>query len=206
MSNRGQLTYAEAEAKMAGLLKDAIDYLTKCREDHGYEAGVFMSGQELTEEEEGHYGRLRHKAEKYADELAADPAFFDILESYMTDVKGTGGMPSEDSVKEVVDSGFERDEIFGFLEKMGGNLVGAVRNFIEDLGFRICDAGGGGGSWHLGVRGNEPDSRRLCAALHKQFGPALDAGMIKIERHHWGYRLPTLYNDGDVERYFEDHG
>ena len=199
----GQMSYQEAEAKMAELLKKAIDYHKECRERHGCDPDCYTPG-ELTEEEIREHNALRHDARKFADELAADPYFFDILESYMTDVVGTGGCPTDDAVKAGIESAVEKGEMFEFITKLGGNLADAIRRYIQGLGFRISDSGGGCGGWHYGVRGNEPDSRRLCAALHKQFKPAIDAGLIKIRRHHWGYRLPTLYNDNDVEAYFRD--
>ena len=185
-------------------MKAKIDYVVECiarvgGSEHGLDSDVFSR---FTPEETVQISALEHDIRCFGDMLAADPFFFDILSSYMVDVKGTGPSPSPEEVENAIADMATGNDFADYTNRIGGGMAEAVRRFIDNLGYTITDCGFGGGGWHVGVPGNEPGSRKLCAALHKHFLAAINSGIIKVERHQWGHRLPSLYNDLDVENYY----
>lgn len=128
--------------------------------------------------------RLNNEIRWLADELASYPAMFDAMRGYMVDVKGSGSCSP--ATKEDFEEGLE--DFRAALDKRGP-LPQQVQRFLESQGWRITDRGFGGCDWHLGVPCTESESRTLCTALHARFERQIAAGLLRVQRHHWGWRL-----------------
>lgn len=198
------LSYADAERKMAMLMlaemkfhEENIVPIIK-KENPDLAEGTTVPITNLPEELKQRRKSLHHDVEQYGKELAARPEFFDIMQPWMVDVVGCKGDGCD--VKEVLE-----DLDFKKMIEQQGPLAAQVQKFITECGFEITDRGGGGGSWHVGVPCNDVEARKLCSLVHIQFKKAIDYKLIKVIRHFWGWKLPTLPNWNAVEEYFKDN-
>lgn len=53
---------------------------------------------------------------------------------------------------------------------------------------------------------DDREAAALCVLLHVKFQAAIRAGMIRVLKKFWGWRLSTLRNWDDAERYAQEHG
>lgn len=190
------MTYKEAEAQMAALMKAEHEYHTQHIEPLTYNQGDPNNPNKIPKEIQSGYIELTQKVKRFGERLATDPTFFDILVPWVVDVKGRSDA-GEDAVKKVMeDLDFNK-----FLEKQGA-LPADIKKFIIGHEFKLEGSGGSVNSWHIGVICNEPDSRRFCALIQHKYRMALEHKAIWLEKHFWGWRLPTLYNWGDVSEYY----
>jgi len=177
------LTNTKAEEHMARLMKSVDDYFVAHIKDKE------VVGDEVLEEHQF----LMDEVHLFGEQLASYPHFFEILEAWMVDISGTGDMAE---IKEYPEDFVE------FIKKQG-SLAAGVQQYIEDQGFEITDRGGGKGRWTLGVPCTTTNMRKLTAILHAQFARAIDAGTIRIYVRFFHWRLPTLRNMADVNRYLK---
>jgi hypothetical protein len=185
--------YKEAEAKMAALMIADDDFLRSHPEL--MQGPLPKEAEEVLEQSK----RLHHKVERYGKELASDPDFFDVMQQWMVDVVGCcseESCPTDEQLKEVLGTLDFRK----FISERSG-IAAAVQEYVESFDFVITDSGGGAGGWHIGVPCNENDCRKLCRLLHNRFGSAIKAGLIKVVRHFWQWRLPTLRNRDSLDRF-----
>jgi hypothetical protein len=68
-----------------------------------------------------------------------------------------------------------------------GPLAQNVKRVMSQ--FRLTDSGGGDGSWHLGCHCTEAEAQNLIYKLHLEFGKAIKAGLIHVDRHAWALEL-----------------
>lgn len=189
------MNYNEAEAQMATLLKAEMDYHKEHIEPLTHNQNNPDNPVTIPKEVQSGYTELTQKVKRFGERLAADPIFFDILAPWVVDVKGRSDA-GEEAIKEVLDDlDFNK-----FLEKHG-SLPSSIRKFIDENGFKLEGSGGSASSWHIGVICNEPDSRRFCALIQQKYRIAIERKAIWLERHFWGWRLPSLYNWSDVSEY-----
>jgi hypothetical protein len=146
--------------------------------------------------------KLKQAVNSYGKQLASDPFFFDIMIQWMVDVKGNNSefeCNDLNTLTQVVEN--DTDDLIN----QQGSLANQVQKVIESNGFQITDRGIGGNRWHVGVPCNEVDSRRLCSLLNQTFKKSLELGAIKIVRHFWEWRLPTLYNSDALDHFLRSN-
>lgn len=154
-----------------------------------HEDGRVDSVDELREQ----FFHHKYAEQQFMDEVAACPAFFDVLRPWMVDVKGCNAQFNEEdmlaAVSDATQTAEEATEAFREFIHKAGPLPTAIQGFIEAHGFTITDRGGGGDCWHVGTPCTESECRRLCTLLYLHFKKAIDAGLIRVVRHWWGWRL-----------------
>lgn len=187
------MTFKEAEAHMAMLMKLEIDYYKKHIEPITKNRGP---SDKVPQEIEYEHRRLRVEVKRFGEMLATNPTFSDILVPWVVDVKGRSDS-GEAAIKEVLENLDFKD----FMKKHG-SLPDEIRKFINESGFRLEGCGGSTRSWHIGVICNEPDSRRFCAMVQQRYRKAIDSKAIWLEKKFWGWRLPTLFNENDIIAYY----
>lgn len=146
--------------------------------------------------------KLKKAINLYGKQLAADPFFFDIMIQWMVDVKGNNSEFEYNDLN-ILTQGVEND--VDDLINAQGSLANQVQKVIESHGFQITDRGIGGNRWHVGVPCNEADSRSLCSLLQQTFRKSLEVGAIKVVRHFWEWRLPTLYNFDALDHFLRSN-
>lgn len=191
------LSYNEAEKKMAELIYREIifhnEQIKPLLKDGTENTGLEF--KQIPDKILAQREILHRDTESFGKELAARPEFFDVMQPWMVDVKGEGdGI----DVLALEDLDFKR------MIEQQGPLASQIQNFITNNGYHITDRGGGAKNWHVGVPCNEAEARRLCSMLHIQFKKAIDSGIIRVVKHFWGWKLPTLYNWDAVGKYFEE--
>lgn len=142
----------------------------------------------------------RSRTREFANILAADPRFFDIIESWVVVVQGKESV-SRKSMLQYQDSA----DVEGLINQ-ASNLASSVKSFIRSTGYFITDMGAGNDGWDLGVRCKHKDAKELCSLLHRKFREAIGLNLISVSRRYGEHKLPGLYNYEDAERIIAIYG
>jgi len=137
---------------------------------------------------------------EFGNRLAAIPAFFDVMESWLVTVVGRQGV-SEETMNEAVETN-DRDTM---IERTGA-LAASVRDYLRSQGFIIRDMGAGEDGWDMCVRCAEKKSRTLCFDLHQRFADAIRLKLMHVSRRFGGHYLPGIYTWRDAQRLLKGFG
>jgi len=140
------------------------------------------------------YQWLKSTTREFGNELAANPHFFDVMESWIVYIKGRDSV-DQDRMK----SALEKDDVDGLLEQTG-SLASSLKDHLRNRGYQICDMGAGEDGWDIGVRCSEKKSRDLCVEIHQRYYKTIELGLLSISRRFAGHCLPGLYGWNDAER------
>jgi hypothetical protein len=181
----------QATRAMALLMKNEADFhkeflsdtVMQGEEDHGKVKELYRQ-----------YQWLKSYTREFGNELAANPHFFDVMESWVVYLKG------KDSVdKERIKVAVEKDDVDELIEQTGG-LASSIKNYLKEQGYQICDISAGEDGWDIGVRCSEKKSRDLCVEIHQRYYRTIEIGLLSLSRRFSGHCLPGLYNWDDAER------
>jgi hypothetical protein len=170
----------EATITMALLMKKETDF---------YEQHTTMSREDLKQLE-----WLKANTREFGNRLAANPYFFDVMESWVVTILGTEGV-NTDSMKEALESADVDD-----LVDRASSLAASIKKHLRDNGYMICDMGAGEDGWDVGVRCTDKQSRNLCTELLQRYTQAIDMGLLAVSRRFAGHTLPGLHNCDDAKR------
>ena len=137
---------------------------------------------------------LQSNTREFGNVLAADPNFFDIMESWKVVIKGTDGV-NPDSIK----SALETNDVDDLVERCG-SIASGIKDYIKSKGWMVCDMSAGEDGWDIAVRCSEKNSRLLCEDMYHRYHNAPQKKLITISRRFAGHCLPGVYSWEDAER------
>jgi len=186
-----------ASITMALLMKKEIDFYNRFLKQRIEEDKIHDEKyQELWRQ----YQYIQANTREFGNRLAANPNFFNIIESWLVTIDGKGGV-AEDSLKEA-----EKTADVETLVEKTSNLAGSVKEFLASRGYSRLSMGAGTGGWDMSARCNDIASRELCRDLYQKFTKAIDLGMITISRRFSGHCIPGLYTWDDAKRLLNIYG
>lgn len=169
-----------------------------------YEATVAATDGPLDPSLEAGFQERLHEASvgiaEFGNRLAAIPAFFDVMESWLVTAVGRQGL-SEEGIQEAVRTN-DRENM---IDRIGA-LAASVRDYLRSQGFIIRDMGAGEDGWDMCVRCTEKMSRTLCFDLHQRFSEAIRLKLMHVSRRFGGHYLPGLYTWRDAQRLIRGFG
>lgn len=183
-----------ALARFMKVEKDFYDQHLKARRPKNAEELKVL--EELTRQFEIYRARTR----QFANILAADSAFFDIVESWVVAVQGKEAVSRKSMVQYQDNADVEE------LISLASNLASSVKGFIRSAGYFIADMGVGDDGWDLGVRCTHKDAKELCNLLHRKYSKAINLNLLIVSRKFGEHKLPGLYNYEDAERIIRIYG
>jgi len=137
---------------------------------------------------------------EFGNRLAAMPALFDVMESWLVTIVGRQGI-SEETADEAIRTNNREDMI-----ERTGALATGVRDYLRSQGFIIRDVGAGEDGWDMCGRCTEKMSRTLCTDLHQRYVRAINMKLISVSRRFGGHYLPGLYTWQDAQKLFKAFG
>lgn len=184
----------QATLAMALLMKKEKDFYKQ-----------FLDGYENRKDE--NYQQLIHQFEyikantrEFGNRLAANPHFFNILESWSVTITGKEGV-SDETMKESA----QKNDADTLINK-AGNLALEAKKFIKSQNLPIFKMSAGEDGWDISVLCTEKISRELCLNLHQRFFHAIQLKLLNLSRRFAGHNLPGLYNWNDAERILKAYG
>lgn len=181
----------EATIKMASLMKGEAEFF----KEH-------LDGIKPNTQDEIHrfktalkeFEWLQSITREFGNTLAANPNFFDIMESWRIVISGTESV-DRGSIYEAKDT----DDIEDLLERCG-SLAASIKAYVKAKGWMICDMSAGEDGWDIAVRCSEKNSRLFCEDVYRRFIFAINQKLITVSRRFAGHCLPGLYNWEDAYR------
>ena len=146
------------------------------------------------------YEYIKANTREFGNRLAANPPFFDIMESWRVNVGGKEGV-SEETMKMA-----KEDSDMDTLVEKAGNMAASVKEFLLSQNLPVAGISAGEDGWDIGLLCTEKVSKELCRSLHQRFAYAIKLGLITVSRRFSGHNLPGLYNWTDAERILKAHG
>jgi hypothetical protein len=146
------------------------------------------------------FEHIRASRIEFGNRLAADPNFYDIIESWIIAVIGKEGIS-----KETVDRAYNEKDYAKALEH-SGTLAVSVRDFLKENGYIFCNVGAGEDGWDISVRCTEKKARELCSLIRERFHQALRLDLLHLSKRFGGHYLPGLYSLQDAERILRSYG
>lgn len=146
------------------------------------------------------YEYIRANRIEFGNRLAADPNFYDIIESWIIAVIGKEGIS-----KETMDRVVNEKDYAAALEH-SGTLAVSVKDFLKEAGYIFCNVGAGEDGWDLSVRCTEKKARDLCDQIRQKFHQAIKLDLLHISKRFGGHYLPGLYSRQDAERVLKSYG
>lgn len=137
---------------------------------------------------------IRSNTREFGNRLAANPYFFDVMESWRVYIIGKEGATKESMMEAI-----KTDDVDDLIDR-SSTLANSIKNHLRSKGYMICDMGAATDGWDMAVRCSEKKSRDLCAELHRKYFTAIDMGLIYISRRFAGHTLPGLYNWEDAKK------
>lgn len=178
----------EATRNMALLMRKEIDFYKEFIE------GKLSSNDSNAIASWRQFEYLKASTREFGNRLAANPAFFAVMESWIVVVGGVEGV----SLESMADAA-KTDDVNDLVDR-SGTLAYSVKEFIKSKGFFICDMGAGEDGWDIGTRCSEKKSRILCEDLYKHYRKAIDMSLLFVSRRFAGHCLPDLYCWEDADR------
>jgi hypothetical protein len=174
----------EATLTMALLMKEEHEFYEK----HA-KADSSMCVEDLRELE-----WRRANVREFGNRLAANPYFFDVMESWVVTIIGKEGVNQES-----MNDAMKTADIDDLVDK-ASVLASSVKQHLRNEGYVICDMGAGEDGWDIGVRCTEKKSRALCMELYQRYVLAIEIGLLSISRRFSGHKLPGLYSWDDAKK------
>ena len=174
----------EATITMAFLMRKEADF---------YELHA-MPDQKLTREDLKQIEWLKANTREFGNRLAANPNFFDVMESWTVVIMGSEGV-SSDSVQESL----KTDDVDDLVDR-ASSLAASIKAHLRSNGYMICEMSAGEDGWDVAVRCTDKQSRNLCMELLQRYTQAIDMGLLSISRRFAGHMLPGLRNWDDAKR------
>ena len=174
----------EATLTMALLMKKESDFY----EQHAQQE------QSLSRENLKELEWLKANTREFGNRLAANPYFFDVMESWVVTLIGTEGV-NKDSMKDAMESADIDD-----LVDRASVLAASVKSYVRNSGYIVYDMGAGEDGWDLGIRCTDKQSKNLCIELHQRYTQAIEMNLLAISRRFAGHTLPGLHTWEDAKR------
>jgi hypothetical protein len=184
----------EATLTMALLMKEEYEFY----EQHAEPNKAAADGMDIEDLKELEWRRANTR--EFGNRLAANPYFFDVMESWVVAISGNEGVNKE-SMEEAAKSSDVDD-----LVDRASVLAASVKKHLKDNGYVICDMGAGETGWDFGIRCTENQSRALCMEMHQRYTSAIEMGLLSVSRRFAGHRLPGLYNWDNAKRFLANCG
>ncbi len=131
---------------------------------------------------------IQSNTREFGNRLAANPHFFDIMESWHVTLVGKESV-EETSVKEAM----KTDDVNKLMEQ-ASNLATSVKDFVLSEGYVVTNISAGTDGWDIAIRCKEKESRVLCTDLQQRYARAIELELLAISRRFAGHCLPGLYN------------
>lgn len=180
----------EATLTMALLMKEEYEFY----EEHAQpDKGMVLEDLKKME-------WLRANTREFGNRLAANPYFFDVMESWSVTILGKEGV-NEDSLK----SAMESDDVDDLIDR-ASVLGSSIKGHLRKNGYVISDMGAGEDGWDIAVRCTEKKSRDLCTEIYQRYAQAIEMGVLMISRRFAGNMLPGLYHWDDAKRILSLYG
>lgn len=173
-------------AKLMKIEKDFYENHLKARRPH-----TKKDVEELLKLEK-QYEIYKAHTRKFTNIIAADPRFFDVMESWIVCVEGKDPVSKSEMLKHQKTADVES------LINSACNIAPYVKSYIRSLGYFIYDMGAGEDGWDLNIRCTDKDSKELCRSLHQKFFKAISHNLLIISRKFGEHRLPGLYTYQDA--------
>jgi len=188
----------EATATMALLMKNEAEYFRENLENVKVET---------IEENKKYYQKIieefkwiKSNTIEFGNRLAANPSFFDIMESWHVVISGKEGV-SKNSVYEAVQS----HNVENLVERCGGLAIN-IKKYIKSNGYFISDMSAGEDGWDISIKCTEKKSRDLCGDIHRKYSQAINLKLLTISRRFAGHCLPGLYDWSDAYKFLKMYG
>ena len=143
---------------------------------------------------------VKSNTREFGNQLAANPNFFGVMESWKVYILGTEGV-NKKSIMEA----HSKNNIEDLLEKCGSMAI-SIKNYLQDRKHMICDMSAGMDGWDIAIRCTDNQSRDLCQEMYKRFNHAINLKLISLSRRFAGHCLPGLYNWEDAEKFLKIYG
>lgn len=140
---------------------------------------------------------LQSNTRELGNTLAADPNFFDIMESWRIVISGTESV-DRGSIYEAKDT----DDVEDLLDRCG-SMAASIKAYIKAKGWMICDMSAGEDGWDIAVRCSEKNSRLFCEDVYRRYIFALNQKLITVSRRFAGHCLPGIYSWDDANRFLK---
>jgi len=173
----------EAILTMSLLMKQEYEFYEKHAKPN-----TGMSVEELKQ-----FEWIRANTREFGNRLAANPYFFDVMESWKVTIQGTEGVN-----KDSIDSAQKTSDVEDLLER-ASPLSTSIKNHLKTNGYVIVSMGAGEDGWDIEVRCSEKKSRDLCTELYQRFSKAISLNVLSISRRFAGHMLPGLYGWDDAK-------
>jgi hypothetical protein len=174
----------EATTTMAFLMRKEADF---------YEQHAILN-QEISREDLKQIEWLKANTREFGNRLAANPNFFDVMESWTVVIMGSEGV-SSDSVQESL----KTDDVDDLVDR-ASSLAASIKAHLRSNGYVICEMSAGEDGWDVVVRCTDKQSKNLCIELLQRYTQAIDLGLLSISRRFAGHMLPGLRNWDDAKR------
>jgi hypothetical protein len=138
---------------------------------------------------------MRAQQERMMEEFASDPELRPHMQPWMVDFEGKEQPPTAGRNDITV------DDLETEIHADYGELPRVVRDWLESHGFHITDTGSGTTGWQLGVPCSDQEEERLCRLAYRELVTYIEAGVLTIRIHFWGWRFQGIYNDPAAETF-----
>lgn len=184
----------EATLAMAALMKGKADFYKEHLDGIKPETVEEIKRHEIAVKE---HEWLKSNIREFGNTLAANPHFFDVMESWKVVIKGTQGVS-----KESIDEALKTADVDDLIDR-SGNLAVNIKRHIKEKGLIICDMSAGEDGWDISIRCTEKNSRLLCFDIHREFSRALEIEILSISRRFAEHCLPGLYSEEDAYNFLK---
>jgi hypothetical protein len=180
----------EATLTMALLMKEEYDFY-----DQHSRPDVSMDVKDIKE-----FEWRRANTREFGNRLAANPYFFDVMESWVVTIIGKEGVN-----KESMDEAQKTADVDDLIDR-ASTLASSVKKHLRDNGYVICDMSAGEDGWDFGIRCTEKRSRALCMEIYQRYAKTIDLKLLSISRRFAGHMLPGLYTWDDAKKILGNYG
>ena len=135
------------------------------------------------------YLEVDREIKVFRRKLAAMPHIYCYMKPWMIDIHGEGCSSAEMSEEIVGDALFSGIDHLNDVISERSQLAYNIRKFLGFHEYTITDSGFGACAWHLGVPCSDHEAFSLITLLHMNFQKPIEAGLIYIDRHFWGFKF-----------------
>jgi hypothetical protein len=135
---------------------------------------------------------VKSETREFGNQLAANPNFFGVMESWKVYISGKEGVNRDSILK-----AHKEDNVEDLFEKCGSMAV-SIKNYLQDKKHMICDMSAGEDGWDVAIRCTEGQSKVLCQEVYRRYSIALEMVIITVSRRFAGHCLPGLYSWDDA--------
>jgi len=187
----------EATATMALLMKNEAEYYKENLENVN---PVTPEESERYQKKLNEFKWIKSNTLEFGNRLAANPCFFDIMESWHVVLYGKEGV-NKNSVYEA----YKTHNVEDLIDRCGGIAIN-IKEYIKTNGYLISDMSAGEDGWDISVKCTEKKSRDLCGAIYRRYSHTINLKLLSISRRFAGHCLPGLYDWNDAYKYLKMYG